>query len=347
MYKLLKRLRKHTEYLEISIENIGILVQNSESGISEGKLKEIEKCINKLTKIDLYILLEAIFLSSANFNYALLKDLEKKYSYMIMRWSNLYSEVCNSEDLNIHDEYFQAINYCNQIDFQLSNCINKINSFCVNYLNVSTDRHLNGYEYQIIAKAHELYHKEKNRRADLKINGVKALSKEDQFETIVMELNEEDFLDNLLGEEGFLDEDEFCEDEMETIMANEASILNDDFEVCFVSERKLLNDYILIDEETIFKVYKFLIVNNLLGDVQVDYFRYILTHKKLPNNSPQILWRGTMADARRMIDFFSLNDSIFNKCFVTESGKLIDRKVHKVKKNDTSEFSVILSKLAK
>lgn len=343
MYKELNKLRKYTEKLDDVIHLIYSHIRNSGHELRKEDASEIKKLSDKLKKKDVYILLEAIYSTSLTFEEGLMKELEDKFSYLVFKWADIY------EKYHAHGGEFDIdlYNWVDVINEQLIKSIDNINRFCVNYLSKTESSLFSGVENIIIAVANKDYLKAKQRYHELRHYGINALTKEDQFNMLMLEIdNSENYVEGLISEGIDFDIAKY-EIEFEEIERIKEVVKQDDFKVYFVSERKLPHDYVMINEEVIFEVYKYLITNRIIAEVGFDYFISIIVHKKLPNNSPQILWDGTMADARRFVDFFKLNDIIFNMCFLTKKEKLLDKNVHKLKKNDTSKFSAMLAKIVK
>ncbi|MFW5804616.1 MAG: hypothetical protein ACOCWG_05245, partial [bacterium] len=164
MYKELKKLSKYTDNLDEAIHFLYSYMQSSEIELRSEDVSNIRKISDKLTKIDIYILLEAIYSSSSTFNDALLKELEEKYSHLVYKWADGYKKYQADDyetDINL-DLLIESVNG------NLITSIEGINRFCINYLAIPKSLLLSGIENLTIVMAHKDYLKAKQRYYELK-----------------------------------------------------------------------------------------------------------------------------------------------------------------------------------
>ena len=235
MYKELKKLRKYTENLDDAIHNMYSYTQSSEIELTNEDISNIGKLSNKLKKKDVYILLEAIYSSSSTFNDSLVKELEEKFTYLVYKWADAYKKY-QAEAYEVDSNLYFWIEVVNE---QLIKSINGINRFCINYLSMPKSCIFSGLDNLVIGIAHKAYLKAKQRYYELQYYGVKALTKEDHFNIMMLGIdNPEQYVEYLISEGIEFDKSEYDFESDNEVKLDEI-IKQDDFQVCFVSECKI------------------------------------------------------------------------------------------------------------
>ncbi len=325
MYKELTKLRKYTEKLDDAIHLIYSYVRNPDIEIRKEDISAINKFSDKLKKKDVYILLEAIYSTSLTFKDNLIKELEEKFSYLTYKWADVYKEY-HKDDCELDIDLCYWVDVINE---QLVVNIDSINRFCINYLSVPEALLFRGIEYVLITIAHKDYLLAKQRYYELKHNGVNALSKDDHFDMLVYEIdNPVKYVEGLIsnGIEFDIMDYDF---EFENLGRIEEVVKQDDFRVCFVSERKVASNS-EFDDDIIEKVRRYLIEEGIMAEISTYVFAYIIKFKKLPQGTDRIIWHKKYVDGTNLINFFKLSVSNFNQCFICEAGNELSAKNHKI-----------------
>jgi len=321
MYKFLKKLRLFQQRLIDTVYQTSLLLPDNEkkgNDIGEDEIETINKNIKKLEKVDVFILLEAVYLSSVNFKRVIIKELEDTFTYIIYKWGNVYLDFVNDPDSIIIYRDLWNISY--ELNKIIDEGIDKINRFCILYLDIPDKNLLTNYEYQVIAKAHNLYVKATTEYYRLK-NNKAAFTKYDELAMLADDISPEDYRETKLEAGIKLNYESFSEAELDVVEQNLSFIKSADFKVYFVSENQFNNDS-RFSIEDIDKVWSFLLSENIM-DTTLPVFRYVIQNKKLPKDANKILWRKSLTDARRLVKLFKLDDEIFNACFTHLKGKIL------------------------
>jgi len=326
MYKELKKLRKYTENLNDAIHLVYSHMRNSDDELRNEDISEIIKLTDKLKKKDIYILLEVIYSTSLTFQDSLMNELEEKYSYLVFKWGDVYKKYHADED-EFDLDFYQWLDVIHE---QLIESIDNINRFCINYLSKTKSSLFSGVENIIIAVAHKDYLKAKQRYYELRHYGINALTKEDHFNMLMLEIdNSEQYVEGLISEGIEFDITKY-EIEFENIERIEEVVIQDEFQVCFVSDRKAgVNS--VEDEYTIEAVRNYLQDEGIMAKTPLNIFHKIIKDKHLPQNANQVLWLEKYVDAINLINFFNLTIEEFNECFVCKKGSKLNAKNHQVK----------------
>ncbi|MBI9068714.1 MAG: hypothetical protein JEZ09_15565 [Salinivirgaceae bacterium] len=333
MYELLKKLRNHTDEFEELILLIAPFILNGSSEITDAEIVSIESLCKKLEESDIFLLLEAIFLSANNFHDNLIKELENRYTSIIQNWTYAVYNITRNDEIYNYDNIIEIEELCDRIDFILNSSINKINRFCTQYLDKPKSYHFSGFEYQVICKANMDYLRDKARKTELKLYGMDSFEEDADFTL-------EELLDNIIAEEALLDTDDYDEDEWDIIEDNEKVIKQDSFQVCFVTEQVIKNNNPRVNGDIVEKIWAYLVENNLIANnTQFGTFNYVINHRELPKGADKIFWNKNYVDGMWLVKFFRLNVIVFNSCFTLRKGGLLDKQKNKIKKGDYSDFS--------
>ncbi|MBI9067268.1 MAG: hypothetical protein JEZ09_08245 [Salinivirgaceae bacterium] len=340
MYELLKKLRNHIEEFEEVISLITPFMSGESLELTDTGTASIEAYCKSLEQTDVFLLLEAIFFSANNFHENLIKELENRYTSIVQEWTNAIYDITHNDEIYDYDENIEIEDFCDRIDYFLNSSIAKINKFCTQYLEKPRSYHFNGFEYQVIYKAHIDYKKDKARRAELKLNGTDTFDENDELEMYVADLTTDEYIDNIISEETSLDTDDYDEGEWDIIEDNEKIIKQDNFQVCFVTEQIIKNNNPRVNEDIVEKIWIYLVENNLIAnDTKFGIFNHVINHRELPKGADTILWNKNYVDGMWLIKFFRLSVDVFNACFTLRKGGKLHKQKNKIKKGDYSDFS--------
>lgn len=317
MLELLNKLRNHSEEF-IELINIIIEIKNNGDSYLEKHHYNINEKTNYifgyLYEIDIYNLLESIYvLSNKAFKKKIIEQ-EEKYTNIIRIWSIL---IPVKVEPNIPENNTDALRSFNNILFEteliLDNNIKRISQFCKDFLGSSSSNIFTFYDYKTLFQALEYYEKKIiPKKFDKNSNYRNQMTIRFNFDNYINQLKHYNFNDS----------------QIQLIRNNKSLIKSKNIKIKFLDNTMYADSSVALDESVLEELLEYLKTsNNIDNHISNKDFKLICRSKSLLTiKSKKIKWKYKKADAVRFSIFVNLSLLEFNNCFIFSDNKKLELK---------------------
>lgn len=329
MYKMLSALYSYQSELVDLIEDfISALKSEVEFLPNNTSLESLNNKLQKMRTVNLFILVESIYLSSNKPINPIVTELEENYSGIIPELSALKSYIEDRTEMVRGDFYTLFF----LIQEKISEDIAGLNKMASRYFNKSVDDLYSFDEYFAIARGQYVFGRELEAYCS------------DQPEALEEDLSSLVFgipRNEIRNESTLLNSENFTPHEIDLIQKNPEAIRREIFKVSFLSEGMDINTKKGLSDEQIVQLFNFLKEHNCIQNVIRKTFKQAIVGD---NITKPIVWTGSQTDAHRLKKYFEWSLKDFNSRFVLPGDKPLLKNTAP-QKDDYSDLTRFLDKL--